>query len=241
VLAVAAFCPHPPLLVPAVAAGAAPELDEVRGACRAAIDRFTACGVEEVVVLGAGERSGTARAGERGTLAGFGVPMSVSLGTGELGTGEDPGEARLPLSLTIGAWLLRESGYAGVVRGRVVAADSLPADLRSLGERIGSWPGVTGLLVMGDGSMSRSAKAPGYLDPRAACFDRSVVEALRAVDLEALSTLDPELSAELGAQGRAPWQVAAGAATDGRWQGEVLYDGAPYGVQYTVAVWTTAP
>jgi hypothetical protein len=37
VLLAAAVCPHPPLLVPAVAAGAAPETDDLRDACRRAV------------------------------------------------------------------------------------------------------------------------------------------------------------------------------------------------------------
>ena len=36
-LLAAAICPHPPLLVPEVAAGAAPETDDLRAACRAAV------------------------------------------------------------------------------------------------------------------------------------------------------------------------------------------------------------
>ena len=40
---------------------------------------------------------------------------------------------------------------------------------------------------------------------------------------------------ELMVAGRAPWQVLAGACPSAR--GEVLYDAAPYGVQYTVAYW----
>ena len=36
-LLAAAVCPHPPLLVPEVAAGAAPETDDLRAACRAAV------------------------------------------------------------------------------------------------------------------------------------------------------------------------------------------------------------
>jgi len=37
VLVAAAVCPHPPLLVPQLAAGGAPDLDKVRAACDAAV------------------------------------------------------------------------------------------------------------------------------------------------------------------------------------------------------------
>jgi hypothetical protein len=66
-----------------------------------------------------------------------------------------------------------------------------------------------------------------------------VTKAFASVDIDTLLRLDPVLSAELLVAGRAPWQVLAGAAT-GSFEGEVLYDAAPYGVQYTVASWLPA-
>jgi hypothetical protein len=48
VLLAAAVCPHPPLLVPEVAAGAAHELDDLRAACRAAVASLPG----DVVVVG---------------------------------------------------------------------------------------------------------------------------------------------------------------------------------------------
>jgi aromatic ring-opening dioxygenase LigB subunit len=100
--------------------------------------------------------------------------------------------------------------------------------------------GRVALLAMGDGSACRDLKAPGYLDPRAKEYDGAVVKALAAADPAALLALDPALSAELMVAGRAPWQVLAGAAAGAPMRGEVLYDAAPYGVQYTVAVWEPA-
>jgi aromatic ring-opening dioxygenase LigB subunit len=91
------------------------------------------------------------------------------------------------------------------------------------------------LLVMGDGSACRDSKAPGYLDPRAEQFDHRVTTALRNGDAETLLALNAVLAEELMVAGRAPWQVLAGACPSAR--GEVLYDAAPYGVQYTVAYW----
>jgi hypothetical protein len=43
------------------------------------------------------------------------------------------------------------------------------------------------------------------------------------------------------ADGRAPWQVLAGATAQGRWNGELLYSAAPFGVAYHVATWTPVP
>ena len=55
-----AFCPHPPVLVPEVAQAAAPELDELRAACRTAIRRIAAPG-SRLLVLGSGDRVAAAR------------------------------------------------------------------------------------------------------------------------------------------------------------------------------------
>jgi hypothetical protein len=92
-----------------------------------------------------------------------------------------------------------------------------------------------GLLVMGDGSAGKDTKAPGYAVAGADPFDASVTKALADADPAGLLALDPALATELMAAGRAPWQVLAG--VPGSYRGEVLYDAAPYGVQYTVASW----
>ena len=57
-IAAAAVCPHPPLLVPEVAAGAAHELDDLRTACRAAVDTLAG---HDVVVVGTDQAVGIGR------------------------------------------------------------------------------------------------------------------------------------------------------------------------------------
>ena len=57
-LVAAAVCPHPPLLVPEVAAGAAHETDDLRAACRAAV--ATLAGYD-VVVVGTAQAVGIGR------------------------------------------------------------------------------------------------------------------------------------------------------------------------------------
>jgi hypothetical protein len=215
----AAFCPNPPVLVPAVAAGAAAELDELRAACREAITRIAAPG-RRLVLLGAGPRAQTHQPNARGTFVGFGVPLEVSLGS------DEPGPVELPLSLTVGAWLVREAlgPNSGAIGFSV--ADGSP-----------TLEGDVALLVMGDGSARRSTAAPGYFDERAEGFDATVVAALRGGDGEALAGLDSTLGAELLAAGIPAWH-AAGALLNVGYDAEVLYDAAPYGVGYFAAVWT---
>ncbi|HEY3751298.1 MAG TPA: hypothetical protein VGL80_19075, partial [Pseudonocardiaceae bacterium] len=89
------------------------------------------------------------------------------------------------------------------------------------------------------GSNRHTERAPARPDERAGAFDAGVRAALAAADPKALLALDPDLAAELGAVGRAAWQVLAGAvlAVGGAWTGDVLYSDQPFGVAYHVAVW----
>jgi hypothetical protein len=63
--------------------------------------------------------------------------------------------------------------------------------------------------------------------------------ALAAADPAGLLALDANVATELGAMGRAAWQVLAGAAlaVGEPWTGELLYSDLPFGVAYHVAVW----
>jgi hypothetical protein len=227
-LLAAAVCPHPPLIVPAVAAGAAAELDDLRTACDQAVARLLAAAPDVVCVLGAAGATRHYDPPYRASFADWGVP--------------DLGEPRpdvppLPLSVAVGVWLLRRAGPAGC-RVVTVAASAPPDECTRLGEEL-TRAGRVALLVLGDGSACRDLKAPGYLDPRAEPFDATVTKALAAADPAVLLSLDPVLADELMVAGRAPWQVLAGAAAIPM-RGEVLYDAAPYGVQYTVASWEPA-
>lgn len=220
----AAVCPHPPLLVPEVATGAASDLDELRAACLAAVNQLAIA--DEVLVVGsavAGMYDGSAGGGFGAYGAG-----SVRFGTGD---------AVLPLSLAIGGWLLEQSKAAGLPRSyRAIDPATPPAACLELGRTIAHSNHRIGLLVMGDGAPRRSEHSPVHLHPRAEIFDQTVTAALATADADVLAALDPELAAELQAAGRAPWQVLAGALGD--LEGELLYDAAPYGVGYFVASFT---
>lgn len=217
-IAAVAFCPNPPLLVPAVAQGAAHELDGLRAVCRAAITRIAASG-QPIVVIGSGPATRRHSATARGTLAGFGVPLEVSLGS------DVAGPLELPLSVTVGAWLVREAlGPNSGASGFSIGGDVLTLD-------------DCALLVMGDGSARRSTAAPGYLDDRAEAFDAEVIAALGGGAGAALAELDSALGGDLLAAGVAAWR-AAGALLTAPYNAEVLYAEAPYGVGYFVATWT---
>ncbi|MDF4253052.1 MULTISPECIES: class III extradiol dioxygenase subunit B-like domain-containing protein [unclassified Streptomyces] len=234
-LVAAAVCPCPPLLVPEVAGGAAAEMDQARAACYDTLGVLAAARPDLLCVLGPAEPAGRGPhpQGARGTLAGFGVPLEVSLGKGE------PARRELPPSLTVGAWLLERTDWTccpveGLGIGEPLSRDRCQEAGRELAARADR----VALLVMGDGSNCRTLKAPGYFDERAAAFDAETARALAEADTAALLALDEELAYELKAAGRSSWQVLAGAGQGSDLAGKLLYDEAPYGVGYMVASWS---
>lgn len=136
-LVAAAVCPHPPLLIPAAmgAAGldgagpAAADLDgagladaELRGlraSCAAAVAGLLAAGPDLLVVVGGAARGAVQAGHAAGSLRDFGIAAAGS------------GEPVLPLSLTVGAWLLDQAGEerrraAGQARTEHPAGQGLP-------------------------------------------------------------------------------------------------------------------
>jgi hypothetical protein len=227
----AAFLPNPPVLVPAVASGAAGELEPLRQACREALLRVHGDSTR-LAVLGPADTSAMHSPVARGSLAGYGVSLDVHLGSPGCG-----GAVELPLSLTVGAWLVAQafgpsSGAVGFSVGPDFAASRAAVDLLALAEEA-----PLALVVMGDGSARRSTTAPGYLDPRAEPFDATVAAALRDGDGEALANLDETLGAELLAAGVPTWRAAGALLAGGRYDAELLYADAPYGVGYFAAAW----
>ena len=229
-LVAAAVCPHPPLLVPGVGAGASGELDALRAACDAAVRDLLAVDSALVVVVGGAPAVGPFPSGAWGSLSAYGVQVAV-------GSGE--GSPTLPLALTLGRWLLARAdvGEERDVLLFGVEPDTEPARCQALGEALADRADRVAMLVMGDGSARRSLKGPGYLDPDAEPFDTEVEAALGAGEPAALAVLDPVRAERLLVAGRAPWQVLAGAARGGAWRAQVTWSGAPYGVTYLVASW----
>ncbi|MBQ1099241.1 class III extradiol dioxygenase subunit B-like domain-containing protein [Streptomyces sp. b94] len=239
-LVAAAVCPCPPLLVPEVAAGAAPELDVARAACTDALGVLAAARPDRLVVVGPADGTGPEvyPQGTGGSFRGFGVELDVRLGPDRCVAPERTGR-ELPYGFAVGAWLLGRTGWADAPVEGVGVGEDLPADrCAALGRDTAARAGRIALLVLGDASACRTLKAPGYLDERAAPFDAEVGRALGTADVTALAALDAALARELKVSGRAPWQVLAGAAEDTALAGTLLYEDAPYGVGYVVATWS---
>ena len=232
----AAICPSPPLLARELTGQAEP-LPELRDACAAALAALLGAGPELVVVTGPGAATADFDPGSRLDFAVYAPAVRRAAGPDG---GARNGDAALPLSLGIGARLLDEAGYTGPRALRGIGVSAAPDACLRLGRQIAASGRRVALLAVGDGSARRSTAAPGYLDERAAPFDEAVEHAVRDGDLAVLAALDPDLAADLMADGRAAWQVLAGALTaegaipDGL-RTDIRYSAAPLGVAYLVA------
>ena len=225
--AAVAFCPCPPLLLPAVEGRPAPETAALRTACVQAVSALLEAAPEVVVVVGdgaaPGERFG---AGDGGDLRGYGVDLDVAF-DGRV----RPGGRRPPPAHTVGAWLLDQASFAGTRLG------AGPGDL---GQLLRDLPATVGVLAMGDGSARRTLKAPGYLDPAAEPFDARVAAALADGDAAALAALDPDEGERLLAAGVPTWRAVGEAFAGRHVTARLRHDAAPFGVGYLVADWVVA-
>ncbi|HEU5269629.1 MAG TPA: hypothetical protein VFU36_06860 [Jatrophihabitans sp.] len=215
-------CPQPPLLLPGLTGRPVPEVEQLRAACHAAIAGLLAGRPDELVLIGGIAAAERDRPAEQ-------APPAVR---------DRPAE---PVSLRVGRQLLAEVGCAIPVRPVPIRADATTAECLATGRRLVTGTAGAGerigLLVLADGSARRGLKAPGYLDPRADPFDRSIERALAAGDPAGLAALEMTVAAELLVAGRAAWQVLAGATEGCRFEAEVHYLGDPFGVWYPVVAW----
>ena len=241
-LGAAAVVPHPPLLVHSIAGGQADrDLEALRAACLAAT--ATVAQAELLIVVGDGPVWGAVVPGAAGSLAAWGDPDGARFELGvttppELaGVPEPAPVTRLPLSLTMAAWLLERTGEPDHLVAFCVPAAMPPAAAGRIGRALAAASGERGaaLLVMADGSARRTTRSPGTFHPGAEALDAAVAAALAGADLGALMALDPAECAELWLGGRVPLQVLAGALAGAPLRGELVYDAAPAGVGYVVA------
>ena len=203
------------MLVPEVNAGA-DDLAVLRQSCDDAVEALLAHEPERVIVLGAGSLVTDLDESAGGTFADLGVDLHVGGHTVEL-----------PLSLTVGAWLLARAGWVGPRTYSTGRPDT---------------EGRVVLLVMADGSAKRSTESPGYLDDRAIAYDDSIATALAAGDVHALANLDLDLAVELWAAGSPALKtlgtlVLSEMAKDATITAQLRANVAPFGVGYWVANW----
>jgi hypothetical protein len=210
VIVSAAVCPHPPGIVPALGGGIADGLSDVRTACLDAVAAMLAPEPSRVVIVG----DGAATAWDEtagGSLAGFGQDVRAG--------GPD---RVLPLSHTIGAWLLDEADWTGT---------------RTYTPQWDDRTGRIAVLVMADGSSRHRRLAPEWTDVEGRAFDANVARALADGDADALASLELALADEIGASGIAGLVALGRNAKGARITSRLRYDGAPFGVGYWVADW----
>lgn len=154
-----AVCPHPPLLIPAALGSAASdppaELRNVADAAAAAVSGLAGARPDLIVVVGGGVAEREYGSDASGGLHAFGVGVTVGRG-----------EPVLPLSLTVGRWLLERAGI--VVReeapdpsaGLVGAGAGLPGETGAgLSAEPAGIPSAT-VGVPGEGSIPGGAMNP---------------------------------------------------------------------------------
>ncbi|HTW05757.1 MAG TPA: hypothetical protein VMF87_36060 [Streptosporangiaceae bacterium] len=237
-LVAAAVCPHPPLLIPqAMGAGGETRdgvIGEVLAACDAAVAALAAARPELTVVVGAADKGAPAAAAYDGSAAGSLAGYGVRFSTG-------PGDPVLPLSVTVGSWLVRRSAAPPErLLLRAVARNTPVAQCLRLGAEIARQAPRVAVLAMGDGPGRRAAGAERAADPAADAYDAGLSAALAEADPARLARLAPSLDDELLVAGRAAWQVLAGAADGQRLRGHLRCAVTQYEVSYLVASWEAA-
>ena len=223
VITAVAFVPSTPMMIPAVASGAAHELDQMRQiAVNAVAD--VVVGADAVLVVGAGDDSRLINSGV-GSMRGFGVPVDVTLG--------DDAETEIGLAGTIGLWLVQQTQWQGPLAVLEVCGPP-GTELQQVVQA----PRATALIVVGDGSAARTEKAPGYLHRDAEAFDRDVQAALIAGDPASLAQLEVDRARRVMAAGVDAWHALANALAGSTITAQSFYAEAPYGVGYFIAAWS---
>ncbi len=227
VLAAIALTPSPPVLLPQLAGAAAAEVAAFRDGAIA-----VAAGLpDRWVVIGVGADNGVVGPHVRGTFAGYGVDVPVTLSP------EAPDTVgALPLCALIAGWLRAQANPAAHAEVRVyghdLGADAAVAEGRALRAEIDAIDAAVGVLVVADGANTLTPPAPGGYDPEAAAVQQALDDALARGDAAALTRLPDSIV------GRAAYQVLAGLCGAGPAAAVEVVRGAPYGVGYFVGTWT---
>lgn len=229
---IAAVLPAPPLAVPAVVGGPDPQTAELTAACLGVLAEVRRDG-RPVLMVGVGAQTRVYPPGVWGSLAGLGVAVRAA----PAGTVALQSVATLSVSLTVGCWLLAQAWPGAAASLREVAVDATAQQCATLGAEWARQHRDAVWVVLADGSTVRRSPVVDERSRRAGALDDAVAEALGAGDAAALSGLDGQQAADLGAAGRAAWQVLAGAVAGAPVEAEIRYAAAPFGVGYHVARW----
>lgn len=226
VLAAIALIPSAPVLVPQLAGAAADEVAAFRDAAISVAGALP----DRWVVIGVGAAEEVLGPGTRGTFAGYGVDVPVTLSP----EASEPVSA-VPLCALMAGWLRGRANPAASAEIRVYAGDlgvdAAVARGRRLRAEIDEADTPIGVLVIADGANTVTPSAPGGYDPDAATVQNALDDALARGDAEALTRLPTTIV------GRVAYQVLVGLTGPGPRSARELVRGAPYGVGYFVGAW----
>lgn len=227
VLAAIALTPSAPVVVPQLAGAAADEVADLRDAAIAAAAALP----DRWVVIGVGAADQFIGPRVRGTFAGYGVDLPVTLSPEATAT-----VSALPLCALFAGWLRAQANPAASAEVRVYAGDhGVDAAVvrgRALRAEIDEADGPIGVLVVADGANTLTPPAPGGYDPEAEAVQNALDDALASGDADALTRLPNAIV------GRVAYQVLAGLTEPKPRVAKELARGAPYGVGYFVGFWT---
>ncbi|GJF09847.1 hypothetical protein NGTWS0302_24800 [Mycolicibacterium cyprinidarum] len=227
-LSAIAIVPSAPVMVPELAATAASETAELRGAALSAVAALP----PRWIGIGVAATDSVAGPDTVGTFAGYGADIEVGL-SGVLAAGRPP--VLLPLCALITAWLRGVAQPEARAQVRAYRSDHrLDVAMtfgRQLRAEIDAAEDSIGVLVIADGANTLSSPAPGGYDPDSIPVQAALDDALAVGDRAALTRL-PD-----GIVGRVAYQVLAGLTETSPPSATELYRGAPYGVGYFVGLW----
>lgn len=245
----AAICPHPMMLIPAVAGPGRP-WDRLRRACREAIVQLQVPIVggghepspdapQLVAIVGGDDMTRSfAAAGAYSSLFTSGVRWRS--GWGQAAEHPQP----LPLTLSIGYWLLTSSrpGDIGVIVSDIAfEAIDFEASLEecaALGQELAGRAERVAMIVIGEASTCMTAADRVDHAAEATEYDKAIMRALDRADTDALCRLGEN---QLPMTGRAPGRVLAAAAAGHRFEGRLHAAAGPAERGYIVASWTRRP
>ena len=163
-------------------------ISELRAACGAAVADLAAAHPDLIVVVGGAGQTAEYEPSAAGSLRAFGIPFTTG-----------SGQPVLPLSLTVGAWLMRrflltEAGCAPPrIRLQAVRQSMPAAGCLRLGAALAALAPRVALLVLGDATARKVIGVRGAADPAAEKYDAEVTAALAGADPGRLARLDATL------------------------------------------------
>jgi len=219
------FIPAAPLMCPDVDVEAL--LADERAACIELVAELQQ-DAEHIIVIGSGESTTWFEQGGIGNTRAFGGVSHYAIGSGR---------DELPQALTVGASVVSAAGWAGAVKALVVDAETTAEQRGVLAKELLAKSGDqrTLIVAVGDGSATRTEKAPGYIQPDALDFDAEITRAIGNGDSSAIVAIEQSTADRLWCRGLPTWQVVAQAIDHA--EGTLVLESSPFGVNYLVAAW----